>query len=187
MWAPGTDPLNQALALEGIRALAAGLPRLVADPRGTPGRDECLYGAYLSATAFASAGTGLHHKICHVLGGTFGLPHAQTHAIVLPHVLAFNAPGVPDVARRVAQALGAHPGPGDEPAPAASAALAALAEQVGPPRALRDVGMPLDAIPEAAERIVAAAPTSNPREVSRPAVETLLRAAWEGSPPRSQP
>jgi maleylacetate reductase len=187
MWAPGTDPLNQALALEGIRALAAGLPRVVADPLGTRGRDECLYGAYLSATAFASAGSGLHHKICHVLGGTFGLPHAQTHAIVLPHVLAFNAALVPEAAGRVAQALGVHPGPGDDPASSASAALAALAERVGAPRALRDVGLPLDAIPEAAERVVAAAPSSNPREVSRPAIESLLHDAWEGSTPRSQP
>jgi alcohol dehydrogenase class IV len=187
MWAPGTNPLVQALALEGIRALAEALPAVVADPRGTPGRDGCLYGAYVSATAFASAGAGLHHKICHVLGGTFGLPHAQTHAIVLPHVLAFNGPRVPDVSRRVAQALGAHPGPDGDQGAAATAALAALAGAVGAPRALRDVGLSRDALPEAAERIVAAAPASNPGEVTRPAIETLLHAAWEGADPRSDP
>jgi maleylacetate reductase len=184
MWASASDPLNRALALEGVRALAEGLPRVVADPRGTRGRDECLYGAHLSATAFASAGSGLHHKICHVLGGAFDLPHAQTHAIVLPHVLAFNAPSVPDIARRLADALGGRPGPDDDSAAAASDALAALEDAVGAPRALRELGLPLDVIPEAAERIVAAAPSSNPCEVTRPGIEALLRAAWEGADPR---
>ena len=187
MWAPRTDPLNQALALEGIRALAEGLPKVVTDPRGTRGREECLYGAYLSASAFASAGSGLHHTICHVLGGTFGLPHAPTHATVLPHLLALNAPLVPELARRVAQALGGEPGSEEDPAAAASAALAALAERVAAPRSLRELGLPLEAIPEAAQRIVAAAPSSNPREVTRPVIETLLHAAWAGSDPRSQP
>lgn len=93
LWAPRADPINRALALEGVRAIAAGLPRIVDDAGDFRGREEALYGAYLAAIAFASAGSAMHHKICHVLGGTFDLPHAQTHAIVLPHVLAFNAPG----------------------------------------------------------------------------------------------
>lgn len=189
MWAPRSNPVNQALALEGARALAQGLPHVVGDPMGTPGRDQCLYGAYLAATAFASAGSGLHHKICHVLGGTFDLPHAPTHAVVLPHVLAFNAPAVPDQARRLAIALGRPAGlagPDDDAAAAATDALAALRQAVGAPRALRDLGLPLDAIPEVAERVVAAAPATNPRPVTGPAIETLLRAAWEGADPRSQ-
>ena len=185
MWAPRSNPINQALALEGARALAQGLPQVVGDPLGTPGRDQCLYGAYLSATAFASAGSGLHHKICHVLGGMFELPHAQTHAVVLPHVLAYNAPAVPDLARRLAAALGA-PADTDDPGTGASDALAALEESVAAPRALRDLGLPLDAIPRVAERVVAAAPPTNPRSVTGPAIETLLRAAWEGAAPRSQ-
>ena len=105
MWAPRADPINTALALDGIRALSAGLLRVVDDPAGRLGRSECLYGAYLSGRAFGAAGSGLHHKLCHVLGGAFGLPHAQTHAVVLPHVLALNAPAVPAIARRVADAL----------------------------------------------------------------------------------
>src|SRR3954465_3714077 len=95
MWGPRVDPIDQALALEGIRALRLGLPGVVRDPQGIEGREQTLYGAYLAAVAFASAGSGLHHKICHVLGGMFNLPHAQTHAVVLPYVLAFNAPAVP--------------------------------------------------------------------------------------------
>ncbi|RYH71118.1 MAG: maleylacetate reductase, partial [Alcaligenaceae bacterium] len=84
MWAPRTDPINRALAAEGIRALAEGLPAIKDDPRGLTGREQALYGAYLSAVAFASAGSGLHHKICHVLGGAYDMPHAQTQATVLP-------------------------------------------------------------------------------------------------------
>ncbi|WP_460490701.1 maleylacetate reductase, partial [Corynebacterium nasicanis] len=99
LWAPRADPLNAALAGEGARALAAGLPRIVQDPSDITGRDLALYGAYLAAVSFASAGAGLHHKLCHILGGTFGLPHAQTHAIILPHVLAFNAPHAPAAER----------------------------------------------------------------------------------------
>jgi alcohol dehydrogenase class IV len=183
MWAPATDPISQALALEGIRALSQGLPKVVADPRGLEGRDECLYGAYLSAVSFASSGSGLHHKICHVLGGTFNLPHAQTHAIVLPHVLAYNAPAVPGVAVRVAQALGGRAAPGDDPATAASDALARLGEAVGAPLALRDLGLPLAGIPDAVARVYDVVPPSNPRPVTRQSLEALLRAAWAGDDP----
>jgi maleylacetate reductase len=96
MWAPRADPINQALAVEGIRALTEGLPSLVSNPSSVDGREGALYGGYLSALAFASAGSGLHHKICHVLGGAFGLPHAKTHSAVLPQVLSFNGPFAPD-------------------------------------------------------------------------------------------
>ncbi len=110
MWAPRTDPIDQAIAAEGIRALRRGLPAVLADPSGLDGREHTLYGAYLSAVAFASAGSGLHHKICHVLGGKYDLPHAQTHAIVLPYVLAFNAPGAPDAERRHRRGIRRRPG-----------------------------------------------------------------------------
>ena len=105
MWAPNADPINAAFAAEGIRSLAAGLPKVVADPMDLDGREHALYAAYLSATAFASAGSGLHHKICHVLGGKYNLPHAQTHATVLPYVLAFNGPAAPAAERRIAAAF----------------------------------------------------------------------------------
>ena len=105
LWAPRADPVNRALALEGARLLAPGLRAVAA---GTPGetRDGTLLGAHLAAVAFASAGSGLHHKVCHVLGGTYDLPHAATHAVVLPHVLALNARAVPDAVARLADALG---------------------------------------------------------------------------------
>jgi len=175
LWAPRADPINAALAAEGIRALNLGLPAVVDDPTGLDGREHSLYGAYLSAVAFASAGSGLHHKICHVLGGMFDLPHAQTHAVVLPHVLAFNAPSAPEAAVRIAAAFGS-----DD----AVSGLAMLRSKLSAPRALRDYGMPEDGIEAAAAAIVAAAPASNPTAVTQDNIVTLLQAAWEGAEPR---
>jgi alcohol dehydrogenase class IV len=174
MWGPRADPIDQALAGEGIRALAAGLPAVVVEPTRVEGREQTLYGAYLAAVAFASAGSGMHHKICHVLGGMFNLPHAQTHAVVLPHVLAFNAPYAPEAERRIAAAFNTS---------SALAGLAALREAVDAPRALRDYGMPEDGIVKAVAPILAAIPASNPAPVTEGNLTALLRAAWEGSEP----
>src|SRR6185437_14049539 len=139
MWAPNADPINAAFAAEGIRSLAAGLPKVVADPMDLDGREHALYAAYLSATAFASAGSGLHHKICHVLGGKYNLPHAQTHATVLPYVLAFNGPAAPEAERRIATAFGASTG-------SALDGLVALKQELNAPHALADYGFREDSI-----------------------------------------
>jgi maleylacetate reductase len=181
LWAPRADPINQALALEGTRALAAGLPGIAADPKDLAAREQALYGCYLAAVAFASAGSGLHHKICHVLGGTFNLPHAQTHATVLPYVLAFNAPAVPELAARLASALGG--ADGYEPAQAAVQALNALRETLDAPRALADYGLREEDLPEAVERILAAAPASNPVQATGENITALLTAALTGAVP----
>ncbi|MFE9651030.1 maleylacetate reductase [Streptomyces sp. NPDC006365] len=174
MWGPRADPIDRALAVEGIRGLAQGLPTVAADPTGLTGREQTLYGAYLAAVAFASAGSGMHHKICHVLGGMFNLPHAQTHAVVLPHVLAFNATAVPETERRIAEAFGS---------PTAVAGLTALRETLQAPRALRDYGMPEDGIARAVAPALAAVPADNPTAVTEENLTALLRAAWEGSDP----
>jgi maleylacetate reductase len=127
-WGPGANPMTALIAEEGIRALAGGLPAVVRDPHDVAGRSAALYGAYLAGTAFAVAGASLHHKICHVLGGAYDLPHAQTHAVVLPHVLARVAPSLPAVEARIANALGA-------PAGGAVHALTALGVRLGAPTA----------------------------------------------------
>ena len=188
MWAPNADPINAALAAEGIRSLAAGLPKVVADPMDTGGREHALYAAYLSAAAFASAGSGLHHKICHVLGGKYNLPHAQTHATVLPYVLAFNGPAAPDAERRIATALSSAGFAGAEPgsAPGADSALdglVALKRELNAPHALADYGFTEDSIAGAAEAILPAVPPSNPRPVTAEDLRALLRAAWSGADP----
>lgn len=172
MWGPRTDPIDQALAGEGSHALRRGLPAVVADPSGIEGRERTLYGAYLAAVAFASAGSGMHHKICHVLGGMYNLPHAQTHAVVLPHVLAFNAPNAPEAERRIARAFGSA---------TASEGLADLYATVHAPIALRDYGMPEDGLARAVAPIMAAIPENNPTPVTEENLTALLRAAWEGA------
>jgi maleylacetate reductase len=176
MWAPRADPINQALAIEGIRALSEGLPRVVESPQSLEGRELALYAAYLSAVAFASAGSGLHHKICHYLGGAFSLPHAQTHAVVLPYVLATNVPSAPEAERRIAAAFAT----GD-----ALSGLAALRKKLDAPRALRHYGLAHDQIPDAAAALVAMVPLSNPCSLSATDLEALLEAAWAGDDPRT--
>jgi maleylacetate reductase len=174
MWGPRVDPINQALGAEGIRALSQGLPLITADPAGTEGREQALYGAYLSAVAFASAGSGLHHKICHVLGGTFNLPHAQTHATVLPYVLAFNAPAAPDAGARIAAAFGTAD---------ALTGLQDLRKRLDAPKALRDYGFTADGIAKAVEIILPAVPASNPRPATTQNLTCLLQAALTGEDP----
>lgn len=176
MWAPKADPINQALAAEGIRALNAGLPAIAAHPQDLPGREQALYGAYLSAVAFASAGSGMHHKICHVLGGTFNLPHAQTHATVLPYVLAFNAPEAPQAANRIAAAFGT-----DDPLDG----LNRLRERLHAPKALADYGFTGEHIAEAVDLILPVIPSSNPRPATRQNLTALLSAATAGSDPKT--
>src|SRR6185312_13134349 len=133
LYARDGNPVLSLMAEEGIRALAAAFPRLVAGPRDPDGRGDALYGAWLCGTVLAGTEMALHHKLCHVLGGTFDLPHAETHAVVLPHVAAFNAPAAPATMARVGRALGVA-----DPA----AGLYDLAKNAGAPVALRDIGMP---------------------------------------------
>ncbi|MDI3313795.1 MAG: maleylacetate reductase [Mycobacterium sp.] len=174
MWGPRVDAIDQALAQEGIRALKVGLPRIVTDPTGLTGREHALYGAYLAGVAFSSAGSGLHHRICHVLGGAYALPHAQTHAVVLPYVLAFNASAAPEAERRIAAAL---------EAPTALAGLQRLRVRLGAPQALRDYGFREHDIGAAVDAILPKVPPGNPRPVDAEDLRRLLTAAWRGADP----
>lgn len=173
LWAPHRDPINAALATEGARCLASGMRALVRDDADPAGREQTLLGTYLAAAAFASAGSGLHHKICHVLGGTYGLPHAQTHAIVLPYVTAFTLPFAPDAAQRLRSALSA-----EDPLDG----LLDLRRDVGAPVALRDHGFRRQDIRDAADLVLPVVPPSHPRPVTREDLESLLTAAWDGAP-----
>lgn len=173
-WAPNADPINAAMASEGIRAISQGLPLIVEDPQDIAGRDLALYGAYLSAVAFASAGSGLHHKLCHILGGTFNLPHAQTHAIVLPYVLAFNIVDAPDAEQRMTAAFGADN---------ALEGLQKLRQTVDAPRALKDHGFTADGIPEVVRQAREIVPSNNPRLVTEDNLTRMLTAALYGTDP----
>lgn len=176
LWAPRADPVNRAMAVEGIHTLATGLPAVVENPDDLAAREQLLYGAYLSAVAFTSAGSGMHHKLCHVLGGAYNLPHARTHAVVLPHVLAFNAPAVPELTARAAEALG-----GTD----AVTALNRLYARIGAPVALKDFGLAETSLDEAADLVLPTVPPSNPRPVTRDDLRELLQAAWAGSTPQA--
>ncbi|MGQ7297489.1 iron-containing alcohol dehydrogenase [Quadrisphaera sp. KR29] len=172
-WAPRADPLNAALGAEGLRALVPALQDLAAGQDGLAVRERLLFGAHLTAVAFASAGSGLHHKVCHVLGGAFGLPHAEMHAVVLPHVTAFNAPAAPDAAARLS---------GLFDGTAAATGLQRLHADLGGPRGLRDLGLAEGDLPRAVELVLPSVPPSNPRPVDAAALAALLRAAWAGAP-----
>ncbi|MET9615819.1 maleylacetate reductase [Kitasatospora indigofera] len=173
-WAPRRNPVSSAVAAEGIRHLAAGLPAIAADGADGAARSDLLLGAYLAGSAFAVAGSGLHHKICHVLGGAFDLPHARTHAIVLPHVLAFNAPDAPAAAARIAVALGQVDPVGG---------LHELGAKLGVPQGLQELGLAEGDLETVLDDILALAPADNPRPVTPAGVRRLLHAAWAGTAP----
>ena len=182
-WAPGRNPVSSLTAAEAIRVLAAALPAVLRDGADIGARGDLLYGAYLAGSTFAVTGSGLHHKICHILGGRYDLPHAQTHAIMLPYVLAFNAPGAPDAARQIGRALagGGLASAGlDGAAPAA--ALQRLAGQLGLPRGLHEIGLREEQIAEAARLIEPVVPEDNPVPAGAAALQALLRRAWAGDP-----
>ncbi|GAB3615578.1 maleylacetate reductase [Okibacterium endophyticum] len=168
-WGPGANPVTSLHAAAGIRALAEGMRGVHGANPADSDYDSLLYGAYLAGSSFAVAGSGLHHKICHALGGAFDLPHAQTHAVVLPHVLAFNAPAL-DAAesRALAEAFGAED---------AVAGLRALAAELGSPADLVSVGLRAEQLPEAIAVVSAKLPIPNPRPVSADAIADILSAA----------
>jgi maleylacetate reductase len=175
LYAQDGNPVIALIAEEGIRALGAALPAVMRSPADLEARAEALYGAWLAGIALGSAGMALHHKLCHVLGGTFNLPHAETHSIVLPHAARYNRDAAPEAMARIARALGASDAP---------AALYDLEARLGIALALKDIGMPEDGI-ERAARIASENPYPNPRPVQYDGVRELLRAAYRGQRPEA--
>jgi maleylacetate reductase len=170
MWTAAANPVTDAVAAEGIALLAAGLRGAVEDPRDLDARSTALRGAWLGGTALAVGGTGLHHRICHVLGGTFDLPHAEVHAIVLPWVVDQYREAAPAALARIARALG------DDDA---VEGLRALARGLGLSAGLADLGLRRGDIELASELAAAAAPAV-PAPVSREEIAAILERAMEG-------
>ncbi|WP_232786689.1 maleylacetate reductase [Mycolicibacterium aurum] len=171
LWAPRADPINRALAAESLRVLIPAITEMAEQPNSREPRESALYGAYLAAVAFASSGSGMHHKICHVLGGAFLLPHAELHTVMLPYVTAFNAHAAPSAAQLISETLHTT---------SAAAGLKSLAATTGAPLTLAEIGFPKDKIVEASGRCLEVIPPSNPRPVDLEAVSSLLQAAYEG-------
>lgn len=173
LYARDRNPLSSMLAMEGIRAFGRALPQVVAEPGDLAARGETLYGAWLCGTVLGQVGMALHHKLCHALGGSFDLPHAETHAVILPHAVAYTEPDVPDLLAPVASALGGA---------TAAQALHAFAARMGAPAALRDLGLKEADLDRAAE-IATKNPYWNPRPVDPGPLRALLARAWAGDPP----
>jgi maleylacetate reductase len=174
LYAPDGNPIVSLMAEEGIGALARALPSIMREPSQLQARSDALYGAWLCGTCLGAVGMALHHKLCHVLGGAFDLPHAETHTVILPHAIAYNAASAPEAMTRIARALGA-----DD----AATGIHDLARRLGAPRALRDLGMPESGIEQAAE-IATRNPYPNPRPIERDAIRGLIARAWAGDVPQ---
>ena len=172
--APDANPIVSALALEAIGALARSLPVVVSDPGNMEARAQALYGACLAGASLGSGSTGLHHRLCHALGGAFNTPHAETHAILLPHSVACSAQFAPAAARRIAQALGAA---------AAAEGLFELARTLGMVAALKDLGVRPTDLDEVAARALEG-PHNAPEPLSRERVRALLENAYQGRAPQ---
>ena len=175
LWMPQANPITSAIAIEGVRAIAASLATVMHDPTNVDARSELQYGACLSGMSLAQTGTGLHHKLCHVLGGTFNLVHADTHSVILPHALAFNARAIPSELPRLAAALGVA-------ANDAAGGLWDLAKASGVPTSLAELGLQRNDLGEAADR-AAAEITANPIPVDRDKLLRLLENAFDAARP----
>jgi len=175
LYAMDGNPIISMFAAEGIRALARSLPRVVETPGDLDARADALYGAWLAGTVLGAVSIGIHHKLCHTLGGTFNLPHAEVHTVILPHAVKFNSRAAPEAMRIAAEALGAE---------SAAWGLFDLAVRLGAPVALKDIGMPADGLERAAE-LSTQNPYANPRPVEYEGVLELLRNAYAGTRPEA--
>ncbi|NTX24082.1 maleylacetate reductase [Burkholderia cepacia] len=175
LYANNANPVMSLVAEEGIRALARGLPGVRRNTADLGARSDALYGAWLCGMVLGNVGMALHHKLCHTLGGSFNLPHAPTHTVVLPHALAYNAAHAPDAMQRIARAIGTND---------AARGLYALALDNGAPVSLKAIGMQEADLDRAAD-LAAANPYWNPRPIERDGLRALLQDAFDGNLPGS--
>ena len=173
LYAQDANPITSLMAEEGIRTLASSLPLVVMEPQDLEARAEALYGAWLAGACLGNVGMALHHKLCHTLGGSYNLPHAETHTVILPHAVHYNRDAAPKAMVRITLALG-----GADPA----GGLYDLAKAIGAPLALKDLGMKESALDEAAQ-IAIRNPYYNPRPIEHAAIRQFLQDAWEGNRP----
>ncbi len=178
LYAPDATPIISLMAEEGVRALAAALPAIVANSSDPEARSNALYGSWLCGACLGATTMSLHHKLCHALGGTLNLPHAQTHTVVLPHALAFNQPAAPEAAAALSRALGGAADPAER--------LWQMAGELNAPRSLAELGMKEEDIDRIAEEVTSRS-YGNPRPITYDDVRGILHAAWAGKPPSANP
>ena len=172
LYAHDGNPIVSLMAEEGIKALSAALPKILLDGKDLSARTDALYGSWLAGCTISTTSVALHHKLCHVLGG-FGLPHAETHSIVLPHAMQYNRDAATEAMRRVARAIETVDAP---------RGVYELEMRLGLPMKLADIGLKQADI-ERAARIASEAPYPNPRKVEYAPVLQLLQNAYEGRRP----
>jgi maleylacetate reductase len=172
LYARDRNPISSLMALEGIRALVSALPRLTGGAPDDADWGEALYGAWLCGAVLGQVGMALHHKLCHALGGGFNLPHADTHAVILPHAVAYTEPAATDLLRPVADIFGTA---------TAHAGLTRFARRIGAPASLAALGLTAADLPRAVD-LSTANPYWNPRPVERDAVAALIARAFAGDP-----
>jgi alcohol dehydrogenase class IV len=176
LYAQDRNPVMDLMAEEGIAAIARALPIICREPGHVDARSDALYGAWLCGSVLGNVGMALHHKLCHTLGGSFNLPHAEVHTVVLPHAIAFNAEAAPLAMQKIARALNQ---------PNAAAGLYDLAANNGAAVSLKDIGMRQEDLDRAAD-IAVSNPYWNPRPIGpeqRAQIRELLQRAFDGTRP----
>jgi maleylacetate reductase len=172
LYAQDRNPISTLMAIEGLKAFKTSLPAIIETPEDITIRGDALYAAWLCGTVLGAVGMALHHKICHALGGTFDTPHAETHAIMLPHTASYNAVAVRELLAPVAEIFGGSVGGG----------LHDFATSIGAPSSLRELGLTEVELDRAAN-IATENPYWNPRPIDRRSIRSLLQEAWEGKRP----
>ncbi|WP_265519338.1 maleylacetate reductase [Nitratireductor luteus] len=174
IYAQDRNPISSLMAVEGVRSLRDALPQIVRVPYDRTARGLALYGSWLCGTVLGTVGMSLHHKLCHTLGGSFDLPHSETHAILIPHTAAYNELAASDQLAPIANLFGGRLGAG----------LWEFAKSIGSPVSLKELGLEEADIERAAD-VAVQNPYWNPREIDRNSIAGLLRRAWAGQAPQS--
>ncbi|MDP9561209.1 UNVERIFIED_ORG: maleylacetate reductase [Rhizobium nepotum] len=172
LYARDRNPIASMMAVEGLRAMIEALPGVRMEPQDTKARETALYGAWLCGTVLGAVGMSLHHKLCHTLGGSLDLPHAETHAVLLPHTIAYVEQAVPDQLAPLAALGGGRAGTG----------LYDFAARLGAPASLAALGVGKEDLDAMAE-LATANPYWCPRPVEKTAIRALLQRAFEGARP----
>ncbi|KAF8211108.1 hypothetical protein K438DRAFT_105215 [Mycena galopus ATCC 62051] len=173
LYSTDSNPITDILAEKGIACLAGALPILYQNPQNGDARSDALFGAWTCASCAGIVSMALHHKLCHTLGGTFNLPHSETHTVVLPHSIAYNTPFAVAPMAKVARSLGAA---------SAAQGLYDLAKDLGAPYSLKELGMKEEDLERAVD-LAMKSPYPNPAPLEREKLLSLLRDAYEGKRP----
>jgi len=176
LYAPQADPLTSLMATEGARLLFEYLPAAVNGPAGI-GLSEIMWASCLAGSVLGTVGGSLHHSLCHLLGGLHDLPHAETHAVVLPHVLSYLMDDVKLQLRPLAETLGVRvelvPG-----------SVWDLAVSLGAPTGLGDLGITKADVDEIVQQLMERNPPS-PRPLVVGEATDLVHCLVDGARPPS--